>query len=66
MTVYKILALFFESCGHVPVWRCFLVSHLKTGNSETPGIMWRSAHRHQERAVGDVLVVELYRHLVVT
>lgn len=58
--------MFFDSCGHAPVWRCFLVPHLKTGNSEAPGIVRGRTHGHQVGAVGDVLVIELHRHLVVT
>lgn len=42
------------------------MSHLKTGNSEASGIVCRCAHGHQVGAVRDVLVVELYRHLIVT
>lgn len=54
-----------NSCGHVSVCRCFLMSHLKTGNSKSPSVVYRSVDRHQVRAVGNVLVVELYRHFIV-
>lgn len=55
-----------NSCGHASVCRCFLMSHLKTGNSKSPSIVYRSVDWHQVRAVGNVLVVELYRHFIVT
>lgn len=55
-----------NSCGHASVCRCFLMSHLKTGNSKSPSVVYRSVDRHQVRAVGNVLVVELYRHFIVT
>lgn len=40
--------------------------HLKASNSEAPGVMSWSEHRHQEGAVGDVLLVELDGDLVVS
>lgn len=40
--------------------------HLKASNSEAPGVMSWSNHRHQEGAVGDVLLVELHGDLVVS
>lgn len=49
-------------------WTCVCVSepHLKTGNSEAPGIVWRRGHRDDERAVGDVFVVETDGNLIVS
>lgn len=45
---------------------CVSEPHLKTGNSEAPGVVRRRGHGHDEGAVGDVLVVEADRHLVVS
>lgn len=42
------------------------VPHLKTRNSKAAGIAGRRSHRHHERTVRYVLLVELHRHLVVT
>lgn len=39
--------------------------HLKAGNSEAAGVVGGRHHRHQVGAVGDVLLVELDRDLVV-
>lgn len=39
--------------------------HLKAGNSEAPGVVGGRHHPHQVGAVGDVLLVELDRDLVV-
>lgn len=47
------------------LWRCLLVPHLKAGNSEAPGVVGGRHHPHQVGAVGDVLLVELDRDLVV-
>lgn len=47
------------------LWRCLLVPHLKAGNSEAAGVVGGRHHRHQVGAVGDVLLVELDRDLVV-
>lgn len=46
---------------------CVRVSepHLKTGNSEAAGVVRRRGHGDDEGAVGDVLVVESDRHLIV-
>lgn len=48
------------------LWRCPLVPHLKASNSEAAGVVGRGDHGHQEGAVGDVLLVELHRDLVVS
>lgn len=40
--------------------------HLKAGNSEAARVICRCDHGHQVGAVGNVLVVELHRDLVVT
>lgn len=45
---------------------CFLASHLKAHNSEAAGIVGGCNDRHQVGALGDVLIVELDGHLVVT
>lgn len=45
---------------------CFLVPHLKAQNSEAASVVWGRDDGHQVRAVRDVLIVELDRHLVVT
>ena len=42
------------------------MSHLKASNSEAAGVMYGGDYRDQVGAVGDVLIVELHRHLVVT
>lgn len=39
--------------------------HLKAGNSEAARVVCRGDHGHQVGAVGNVLVVELHRDLVV-
>lgn len=41
------------------------VPHLKARNSEAPRRVAGRGGRHHEGAVGDVLLVELHRHLVV-
>lgn len=46
-------------------WGCPLMPHLKASNSEAAGVVGRGPHVHQEGAVGDVLLVELHRDLVV-
>lgn len=48
------------------VWGCLLVPHLKAGNTEAAGVVGRSDHMNQERAVGDVLLVKLHRNLIIT
>lgn len=61
-------------CAAALVWpgpgapgRRFLsVPHLKTRNSKAAGIARRRSHRYYEGAVGNVLLVELDRDLVVT
>lgn len=47
---------------------CVYVSepHLKTGNSEATSIIWWWGHRNNERAVGDVLIVETDGNLIVS
>lgn len=44
---------------------CVSEPHLKTGNSEAPGVVGRRGHRDDEGAVGDVLVVETDGNLIV-
>lgn len=44
---------------------CVPEPHLKTGNSETAGVVRGGRHRDDEGAVRDVLVVEANGHLVV-
>lgn len=39
--------------------------HLKAGNSEAARVVCRGDHGHQVGAVGNVLVVELHRDLVI-
>ncbi|KAF3856763.1 hypothetical protein F7725_017486 [Dissostichus mawsoni] len=41
------------------VWGCLLVPHLKAGNTEAAGVVGRSDHMNQERAVRDVLLTTL-------
>lgn len=53
-----------SACG--PGDGCFLASHLKAHNSEAASVVWGRDDRNQVGAVGDVLIVELDRHLVVT
>lgn len=61
------------NCAPVPfskaragwLWRCLLMPHLKAGNSQAACVICRGNHGHQVRAVGNVLVVELHRDLVV-
>lgn len=48
------------------LWRRPLVPHLKASNSEAAGVAGGGHHGHQEGAVGDVLLVELHRDLVVS
>lgn len=40
--------------------------HLKAGNREAPGVVYRSDDRNQVGAVGDVLLVKLHRDLIIT
>lgn len=44
---------------------CASEPHLKTGNSETAGVIRRRSHRDDEGAVRDVLVVEADGDLIV-
>lgn len=48
------------------VWRCLLMPHLKAGNREAPGVVYRSDNRNQVGAVRDVLLVKLHRNLIIT
>lgn len=63
-------ALAFLSCCcpvdvHGGVCVCVPEPHLKTGNSETAGVVRGGRHRDDEGTVWDVLVVEADGHLVV-
>lgn len=42
------------------------VSYLKACESEPAGLVWQCSNRNDERAVRDLLIVELDWHLVVT
>lgn len=53
------------SCGHHVNMDWRLGLYLKARDSEPAGLVRQSGDWNDERAVGDVLVVELDRHLVV-
>lgn len=45
---------------------CFLASHLKAQNSEAAGVVRGRYHRHHVGTFGNMLIIELDGHLVVT
>lgn len=47
------------------LWRCFLMSHLKASDSEPASIVGGGDDGNQVGAFRNVLVIELYGHLIV-